>query len=385
MGVTTSERPNLGEHGPLAMAYYSVSLFVVGGVDLGTPVGGSALANRLVWFAYFAAPAYTASSLVRAFLSMLEPNHWSLARLRRHIVIVGDGAMTISYLKALMQRDVPARVLVLSQQPERFDADRFLPNIDLTVIAADIKQRHWFDKLRVKRAARVLIFEENSLDCYETANTLLNFDAEIGPRIIVHCEKLRFLRAMQQSTVGISCITFNALQLATHGLLQDYLLPHFDRTIEKDIVVVAGYGRFGQLILEQVAKAAAEKIDTAVVIDVDARRRVLVADEQSSAESGYQREVLQGDIAHPEVWANASSLVNFEGDNTLFILGTGREEENLRTALWLRRKYPSAAIVSRTNAQSGFAASLGCDNDIINVSISELVQANLPSTWFVSQ
>ena len=45
MGVSVTERPALASAGILTKAYYSLSLFVVGGVDLGTPFGGPFLGS----------------------------------------------------------------------------------------------------------------------------------------------------------------------------------------------------------------------------------------------------------------------------------------------------------------------------------------------------
>ena len=69
------------------------------------------------------------------------------------------------------------------------------------------------------------------------------------------------------------------------------------------------------------------------------------------------------------------------GENTVFVLGTGREEENLRTALWLKRKYPEAMVIARSSKASRFASGVGQEHDIINVSINELIEEHLPRHW----
>ena len=48
-GVSVTERPGVAEAGLLTQAYYSLSLFVVGGIDLGTPYGGPLFGRVLVW------------------------------------------------------------------------------------------------------------------------------------------------------------------------------------------------------------------------------------------------------------------------------------------------------------------------------------------------
>ena len=80
-GVSVTERPELASAGIMAKAYYALSLFVVGGVDLGTPIGGSRLGQVLVWTAYFGAPMLAAWGLISALLKALSPQRWQLRRL----------------------------------------------------------------------------------------------------------------------------------------------------------------------------------------------------------------------------------------------------------------------------------------------------------------
>ena len=100
-GVSVSERPEVGTGGLLVQAYYSLSLFVVGGVDLGTPYGGPLYGRSLLWISYFGAPILAASTLIEALLRALAPQSWQLRRLDNHIVIVGAGELSLSYLRVL--------------------------------------------------------------------------------------------------------------------------------------------------------------------------------------------------------------------------------------------------------------------------------------------
>lgn len=380
LGVSTTERSDIESSGLLVKAYYSLSLFVVGGVDLGTPVGGSAFARALLWFAYFAAPAFTASTVMSALLMALAPKSWQVRRLRNHIVIVGDGPLTISYLRALRINN-KTKVMVVSSNPDSLQADHYREAFGAIVVAGDIAQPHCFKHFRIEYAARVFLFEDSSLACYETAAALLSMQPDMGDRIVIHCSRLRFMRSMENTKVAEQCFTFNAYHLAAKGLVRNRMLQHFKETKSKDVVVLAGFGRFGQSVLEELKATATSELDTVVVIDVDADRRILVAEEQDKLQGSYRREVFQGDISHPDVWRKAADATNLEGDNTLFVLGTGREEENLRTALWLRRKYPQATIIARNNNRSRFANELGEEHDIINISILELVESNIPASW----
>jgi len=199
--------------------------------------------------------------------------------------------------------------------------------------------------------------------------------------LVVHCGRLRFMRSMASTRVAKQCQTFNSYHLAAYGLVGSHLMEHFRETKPKDAVIIAGFGRFGQTILEELQERALDEMDTVAIIDTDAHRRVLVADEQMQFIGSYRRELFEGDIAHPELWDRVQSAVQLDSDDTVVVLGTGREEENLRTALWIRHKFPRAKVIARCSKESQFANEVGREHDIVTVSIAELVEQNIPADW----
>ncbi len=380
-GVAVTERPELASSGLLTKAYYSLSLFVVGGVDLGTPVGGPLSGRIMVWIAYFGAPMLAAWGLISALLRALAPQSWHMKRLKNHVVVVGDGELAISYLRVLREHNRKIQVVVVCANTDPILRDELKQNFGAEVVTGDMTHEFFLRELRVERARRILLLNNNSLRSYEAASVLLNLVPGIASRVIIHCSSLRFMRSMANTRVANSCHTFNTYHLAASGLVRSHMLHHFRETHSKDVVIIAGFGRFGQTVLEELQRSATGELDTVLIIDTDAHRRVLVADEQIKFSGDYRRELFEGDIAHPEVWDQVRNKVNVEGDNTVFVLGTGREEENLRTALWLRRKYPGAMVIARSSKESLFATEVGRDHDIISISIAQLLEDNIPKTW----
>ena len=51
------------------------------------------------------------------------------------------------------------------------------------------------------------------------------------------------------------------------------------------------------------------------------------------------------------------------------------------TAIWIKEKYKNALVFSRTNDESEFAVEVARDHDLKNISIINLVEANLPDAW----
>jgi voltage-gated potassium channel Kch len=380
-GVSVSERPELASADTLSKAYYALSLFVVGGVDLGTPFGGPAAGRAMVWLAYFGAPVLAAWGLISTLLRALRPQAWQLRWLRNHFVVVGDGELTISYLRVLRKHDRKAQVVVISNSADAILKDELKQNFGAIVVSGDISHEFFLRQLHVERARKILLLSDNSLRSYEAASVLLNLVPGIAQRVVIHCSSLRFMRAMSNTRVANNCHCFNTYHLAASGLVRSHMIRHFRETRSKDVVIIAGFGRFGQTVLEEMQRSAIGELDTVLIIDRDAHRRVLVADEQMTFSGDYRRELFEGDIAHPEVWDQVRNSVDIDGDNTVFVLGTGREEENLRTALWLRRKYPGALVIARSSKHSLFASEVGEEHNIVSISIAQLLEENIPRDW----
>jgi len=385
-GVAVTERPEVAAAGLLTQAYYSLSLFVIGGVDLGTPFGGPLYGRVLLWLAYFGCPILAASTLILALLKAIAPQSLFLRRLRGHVVIFGAGEMSLSYLRVLRHKHPKVPVIVVSRtEPEPSIVDEFEQGLKATFITGDITHEFFLRQLRVKHARKILLLSDNSLRSFEAASHLLDLVPDIGPRMVIHCAQLRFMRAMANTVVAKNCETFNVYHLAASALVRDLLLEHFGETRHRDVVVIAGFGRFGQTVLEELQNRAAGELDTVIIIEKDAHRRVLVAEEQMTFSPEYRREIYEGDISHPAIWQQVQDDIELAGDNKVFVLGTGGEADNLRTALWIRRKYPESMVIARSSKESRFAKQVGEEHNIISISIDQLVESNIPARWIDSE
>jgi Trk K+ transport system NAD-binding subunit len=252
---------------------------------------------------------------------------------------------------------------------------------NVSVVIGDITHEFLLHELRLQQARRVVLLGDDDFKAYEAASKILRLYPHLAGGIVLHCQNLRFLRAMQDTYVAQHITGFNSYHLAATGLVRDQLIAHFKKTSARDIVVIAGFGRFGQTILEELHQHAENEIDMVLVIDVDARRRMAVAEEQQRLGSFYRREVLQGDVSHPEVWRSVADIVDLSTSEPAVILGTGRSDDNLRTGLWIKRNSPSALVFARTDDYSEFAERLAADHDINSISITQLVEDNIPRDW----
>lgn len=380
-GVGLSEWPEIGAAGFATKLYLSLGLFVFGGLDMGVPVGGPQFGRTLLWTAYFGAPLLTASALIETLMRAVARDRWHLRRLTDHLVIVGAGSLSLTYLRLLRRRHPRLPVVVLVDEIEVTRRQELEQAYGVRVVVGDPTHQFMLRQLRLRRARRVILLPDTDFQAFEAATKMLRLYPVLESRLVLHSHNLRFLRTMQTTSLGQRVIGFNCYHLAAAGLVRDYLLQHFRRTGSKDVVVLAGFGRFGQTILEELHAHAATEISTVALIDLDADRRVLVVQEQGLLPGDYRQVVVQGHVGHPEVWRRLAESVDLTHAHPTVILGTGSAEENLRAALWVKGRWPNALVFSRTNDVSAFATDVGAEHDIHAISITKLVEDNLPAEW----
>ncbi|MDH3991933.1 MAG: NAD-binding protein [Gammaproteobacteria bacterium] len=381
-GVGVSERPGVAETDLFTKAYYAFGLFVLGGLDLGTPEGGPVLGRILLWVAFFAAPIWTASAVIETILHALRPPAWHVRSVKNKIVIMGGGELTLGFLNRITASGNARRVIVIvdeSQHPH-IDELRSYRGVRVFVVSGD--QMHRLKNYPLHKASKFLLLSEKDEINFEVASILLDLNPALGPKIVYHVSNLRFLRVLADSKVVAQCTTFNQYELAATQLARGQLMQRFKATTYRDTVVLAGFGRFGQSILEQLERHTAEDFSRVAIIDLDAEQQVLIADEQEVTERKYSRYTYEGDINDPEVWQRLFSEVATGEEEPVFVLTTGDDQINLRCAIWLRQRFQNALIISRTLAPSSFAKGVCEQHDVVSVNTAELVEASIPHAWY---
>ena len=380
-GVALTARPEVTSAPVLERVYYILGLFVVGGLDLGTPVEGPIWAQAILWIAFFGAPLLTASAVVEAVLRVLNPQQWLLRNLHDHVVIFGSGELTISYLRMLRRQNRNCRVVVVDTEFDSIREQELQQKYGVATVLGDLTLGFLRNQLRLQHAKRVLLLGENDFQAFEAATRVLESAPNLKFRVVIHCNNLRFMRTLLQTSLGRHCVIFNRYNMAGMAFVRRNLKEQFARTEGLDKVIIAGFGRFGQSVVEQLRLTQGNELAHVVIIDQDAERRMMVVEEQQQLPSNYERSVMRGDVANPDVWRRVAVKVDLEQPNTVFILGTGSGRDNLRTALWLKQKYPNAHVFARSNGQSRFASSVAGEKDITAFSINGLLEEMIPVRW----
>jgi hypothetical protein len=381
-GVGTSERPEIADAAVLAKIYYTLGLFLFGGMDLGTPVGGPGWARGLLWTAYFLAPAITASAVIEAGLRVLAPESWKLRRVSGHIVVAGSGRLTELYLQRLREVDRDVPVVVVLPPGDSGDPDALALAYDARVIDGHPASEVLLGALRLDRAHRVVLLTDDDFTNLDAATKIMAMPG--APDVVVHVSDLRFLRSMAGTRLAKRCHTFNGHQIAASHLVQTTVLEHFRRTEPRDLVILAGFGRFGETILGELQEKAAGSFDHVVIVDMDAERRAMVFDEQIGFQDGYRLQIVPGDLRDPMLWKDLAKKLDLGRLEPVVVIGSGVDRTNLRTAMWLAGKYPKAFVVARSEGKWSFAEEVSREAGIHTISVAELVAQSMPEEWFLA-
>lgn len=377
-GVGVSER-EIADTDGLTKVYYALGLFLFGGMDLGTPQGGPLWGRWLLWSAYFLAPAITASAVIDAVLRVMAPER-RLRRLRDHVVVAGTGRLPSLYLRRLRQADPNVRVVVVT--PDRSGTRELREVYDARVVQGDVTNPAVLARLGLDHARRIMLLTDDDFTNLDAATRILAQAPHLGPDVVVHVSDLRFLHSMAGTRLAQRCQIFNGHQIAAAHLVQTSVVDHFRRTEPRDVVILAGFGRFGETVLGELQSRAAGSFDHVVIIDVDAKRRAMVFDEQVGFANDYRRDILAGDLRDPALWRQVAETIENGCAEPVFVIGSGVDRTNLRTALWLAGKYPRSLVMARSEARWSFAEEVSREAGIHTFSVAELVTQSMPMEWF---
>jgi len=381
-GVGTSERPEIVHAGPLAKLYYTFGLFLFGGMDLGTPQGGPPFARVALWMAYFAAPAITASAVIEAVVRVLGAESWLLRRLKGHIVVAGCGRLTQLYLARLREAEPELTVVVVGSVEESHTFEELREVYRAQVVEGDITSDGVLRRLRLEHAARVLLLTEDDFINLDASARILHLAPNLANHVIAHVGDLRFMRSMSATSLARRCQVFNSHQIGACHLVDVHLLEYFESTEPRDMVVLAGFGRFGQSVLDALQRSADGAFDHIVLVDLECTQRAAIFAEQVGFSPNYHREVVDGDLRDPEVWARVEARLDISHVAPVFIVGTGDDRTDLRMAMRLASRYPHALVIARSDRQWSFAEDLAHESLIHVFSVARLVAESMPAQWF---
>ncbi len=381
LGVGVSQR-DLVNAGIGERAYYGLGLFVLGGLDIGLPTGGPVVGRAMLWVAYFVAPTITLSALLETAIRLIGPMGLRIRLLSDHVVLGGAGRLTILYVRKLRQKDPRRPVVVVEQDAnspfiaELRDVHRAL------IIIGDIASDAVLTGLHIDHAHRVLLLTGDDFSNLDAAAKTLRLAPGLAGRIVVHVSDLGFMRQTAQSSVARDCEVFNGHEFAAIHLVQEHLLKHFRSTEYRDLVVLAGFGRFGQTVLDQLQKHALGSFGRVVIIDDQAGRYVRAFEEGPGFSTDYEHIVIDGDLRDARIWKRIADIVRAEGHDPVVVVGSGEDGPNLHAALSVRKQHPGAYVIVRSFRRSPFTEEVAREVGAHAFNLGGLIGSGMPQRWF---
>ena len=138
----------------------------------------------------------------------------------------------------------------------------------------------------------------------------------------------------------------------------------------------------GQTVLSELQEQAAGAFETVIIVDRAAGKLAAEFEEQMGFAGTYTHHVIDGDVEDPEIWHRLEAEIGFEHVVPVFVLGSGDDATNVRTAMWLTRRFPKAYVIARTFRESAFAESAARKLKFDIVSVAGLLRTSMPKRWF---
>jgi hypothetical protein len=251
-------------------------------------------------------------------------------------------------------------------------------------VCGDIAHRQTWSALALGRARGVILLTGGDLVNIEASAAMRSAYPRLATRVVAHVADIGMLRMIEARVDGVGRV-FNAHQIAVRALVEGRMLGYFTDTAAPDVLVLAGFGRFGQTVLETVQRLAPGEVGRIVVVDLHGDRRLRQFKEQVGLDPQITLQVVNADLDDPDAWVAVLAACDEVGVPLVVVVGSPDEGLNLRTAIWLRGKQPAARIVVRTWEESNLTRQLGGAADLHVFGVADLLRDALAGRigqWF---
>ena len=101
--IGTTQAELFSDAGVVGWIYYTASLFVFGGTDMGLPVyqGYNLLAYYSLWASYLLAPLVTTTVVADALIKLIKTRDNSMTLVSDHLILIGSSDLAEAYLRAV--------------------------------------------------------------------------------------------------------------------------------------------------------------------------------------------------------------------------------------------------------------------------------------------
>ena len=278
-GVYFEGKPNISSDTIFVQIYYTIGLFLLAGIDLGMPMGGTEFHRFLLFISYFLAPLITVLAVIEAVLKSISPDYLKRA-FKNHVVIIGASKEAISIIHGWNDP--------VNQLDEAVEHLQYHEGTKLLIVEKDSNNTklEYFRELSSKRKVKIIIGDINhseilsklnvkeALGCIITTNSdILNINIALklqkeykikAENIITRVEDFD----LQYLINDDDDITFTS---SHRKLANCFFHKYIETFLYLENLVIFGFGTFGQNILESISRSI--KFNNLIIVDPDAEQK----------------------------------------------------------------------------------------------------------------
>jgi len=339
-------------HRVLKALYYALSLFILGGLDIGLPGAPSTPVRILLWILYFLAPMLTAGFVYDFIQKKL------LGRIPRglkgHTILCGlgrNGHLIYELIRETLPKGHKLVVIEKNESNPYLAAVRKDPYAWL--VQNDFSRLPVLESARIRRARHIIFSTNLDLDNLNALMELQSSGLAVpGQTIHCHLGDLEMLDNLQQTLFKEEAYkrvhVFNGYQCATRQLYQMlHTGPFFGA--QGTVFILFGYGRFAHMLFCHISGDARGGAADEVII---VTQRMAPEYEIEHMISGRARQdqsppctvhpPLIMDMHHPAAWAKVDQLLGGNMRPVLVFLCRDNDIANLDLAISIKLKGPES-------------------------------------------
>lgn len=353
-------------HRMLKALYYALSLFILGGLDIGLPGAPSTAATIVLWFLYFLAPLLTAGFVYDFIQNKLLGR--IPRRLKGHTILCGlgrNGHLIYELIRETLPKGHKVVVIEKNETNPYLAAVRKDPWAWL--IQNDFSRLPVLASARLQKARRVIFSTNLDLD---NLNALMELKSH-GPAVpgqTIHCHlgDLEMLDNLQQTLFREEAYrgvhVFNGYQCATRQLYQMLKTDAFLGE-QGTVFIFFGYGRFAHMLFSHISgEVRAGAADEVIIVtqrmapEFDLQRLLPRSSQAEQARPCTIHPPLFLDMHQPDTWARIDQLLEGNTRPVLAFLCRDNDVANLDLAISIKLKGPvslrKATIICRMYAET---------------------------------
>jgi len=322
--------------------YYSLSLFIIGGLDIGLPSGGSATTLTLLWICYFLAPLVTLSVVYQVIqekvLSRFSP------RFKNHSVVCGLGRNGKLIYDLIKEHESKNHRIVVIEKNENNPRSVYLHKSRTTWwLKDDFTLLPVLRRASVHKAKRVYIttnLDLTNLNALVMIQGMQNRRKDL--KTFFHLGNLSLNDIWQQSFLkdptyaGVKI--FNGYQVVTRRLYRRWVLERNYLDSGGNILIILGYGQFGQMLFNHLANDKDRQTHDDIVVvtrrlNIDLKKRKFQWAQEHAAMGCFIHNPIEGDAHTSDMWEILARIIRDSRKNAILFLCRDNDMENLELAV----------------------------------------------------